>query len=227
MKPRFVIAVLLVLALAIPATMLAQESQASGQSGSKVLMIIREGYPADIDLTLKMEVGVMSLLLNQAGFRVDVASTSGQPIVGSTRKIEKIMRLSEIKVDDYVGIIMPCMGVGWYPGPPVSPQAIGIVKKALADGKPVAAALNASSLLAEAGLLKGKRYAYFRDPLKTDEKWKLTDLRYEGGIYSGDGVVQDGKIITSGVCPVIQMASGKQDGTVQLTKAFIAAIGPS
>ncbi len=226
MKPRWVIVVLLILALAVPAQMLAQKSPAFGQSG-KVLMIIREGFPADIDLTLKMEVGVMNLLLNQTGFQVDVASTSGQPIVGPTRKIEKVMRLSEIKGDDYVGIIMPCMAVGWYPGPPVSPQAIEIVKKALADGKPVAAAVNASSLLAEAGLLRGKRYAYFKDPLKTDEKWKLTDLRYEGGIYSGDGVVQDGKILTSGVCPVLESVFGKQDGTVQLTKAFIAAIGPS
>lgn len=146
------IVVLLVLALVFAAD---AQAQKLGQNGSKVLMIIREGYPADIDLTLKMEVGVMNLLLNQGGFQVDMASTSGQPIVGSTKTI-KVLRLSQINVDDYVGIIMPCMAVGWYPGPPESPQAIAIVKKALADGKPVAAALASSSLLAEAGLLKGK-----------------------------------------------------------------------
>ena len=209
----------------IVAAVLACVSPAFGQSSSKVLMIIREGYPADIDLTLKMEVGVMNLLLQKAGFQVDVASTSGQPIVGTTKKIEKVMKLSGINMNDYVGIIMPCMAVGWYPGPPVSPKAIEVVKKALADGKPVAAAVAASNLLAEAGLLKGKKYAYFKDPLKTDENWKLTDLRYEGGIYSGDGVVQDGKIITSGACPAIESVSGKQDGTVQLTQTFITAIG--
>jgi putative intracellular protease/amidase len=189
-------------------------------------MIIREGYSEDLDLMLKMEVGVMNLLLKGAGFQVDIASTSGQPIVGPTEKIEKVMRLSEIKLDDYVGIIMPCMAVGWYPGPPVSSQAIAIVKKALDDGKPVTAGANASILLAEAGLLKGKKYAYFRDPLKTDENWKRTHPRYEGGIYSSDGVVQDGKIITSGVCPVLERSSGKQNGTVKLTQTFIAAIGP-
>jgi len=197
-----------------------------GQSGHKVLMIIREGYPWDLDLTLKMEVGVMNILLKKAGFQVDIATDSVQPIRGTTEKIEKVMRLSEIKLDDYVGIIMPCMAVGWYPGPPVSSQAIAIVKKALADGKPVAAAAAASILLAEADLLKGKKYAYFRDPLKTDENWKLTDPRYKGGIYSGDGVVQDGKIITSGVCPVQEMVLGKQNDTVKLTQTFIAAIGP-
>jgi putative intracellular protease/amidase len=118
------------------------------------------------------------------------------------------------------------MAVGWYPGPPVSYQAVAMVKKALNDGKPVAAASNGSVVLAVADLLKGKKYAYWKDPLKTHKDWKLTDLRYEGGIYSGDGVVQDGKIITSGVCPALQMVWGKQDTTVPLTKAFIAAIGP-
>ena len=108
-------------------------SQAFGQSARKVLMIPREGYSADLDLMLKMDVGVMTLLLKGAGFQVDVATDSGQAILGQTEKIEKVMRLSEIKLDDYVGIIMPCMAVGWFPGPPVSSQAVAIVKKALAD----------------------------------------------------------------------------------------------
>ena len=211
---------------AIIAASILFSSQAFGQSASKVLMIPREGYSTDLDLMLKMEVGVMTLLLKNAGFGVDVATTSGQPIFGPTQKIEKVLRLSEINLDDYAGIIMPCMAVGWYPGPPVSSEAVALVKKALNDGKPVAASVNSSIILAEAGLLKGKRYAYFRDPLKTDKDWKRTDLRYEGGIYSGDGIVQDGKIITSGVCPALQRFFGKQDGTVPLTKTFIAAIGP-
>jgi putative intracellular protease/amidase len=201
-------------------------SQVYGQSAKKVLMIPREGYSADLDLMLKMEVGVMNILLKGAGFQVDIATPSGQPILGQTEKIEKVMRLSEIKPDDYVGVIMPCMAVGWFPGPAVSSETVSIVKKALADGKPVAASANASIILAEAGLLKGKKYAYFRDPLTTDANWKRTDLRYEGGIYSGDGVVQDGKIISSGVCPILERGSGKQNGTVQLTRTFIAAIGP-
>ena len=206
-------------------------SQAFGQSARKVLMIPREGYPADLDLMLKMEVGVITTLLKRAGFQVDVATDSGQAILGQTEKIEKVMRLSEINLDDYVGVIMPCMAVGSFPGPPVSSETVAIVKKALNDGKPVAADGNSSIILAEAGLLKGKKYAYVRDPLKTDKEsglynWKRTDPRFKGGIYSGDGVVQDGKIITSGVCPSLERVFGKQGGTVPLTKAFIAAIGP-
>ncbi len=201
-------------------------AEAFGQSGRKVLMITREGYSTDLDLMIKMEVGVMNILLKRAGFEVDIASTSGQPILGPTQKIEKVMRLSEINLDNYVGVIMPCMAVGMFPGPPVSPQTVALVKKALAEGKPVAAAANSSIILAEAGVLKGKRYAYITDPLKTTETWKRTDPRFVDAIYSGPGVVQDGKIITSGVCPTLERIFAMQNGTIELTQKFIAAIGP-
>ncbi len=157
---------------------------------------------------------------------MDIASRSGQPILGYTEKIEKVSRLSEINLNDYVGIIMPCMAVGMYPGPPVSPQTVALVKKALAEGKPVAAAANSSIILAEAGVLKGKRYAYITDPIKTTETWKRTDPRFVDAIYSGPGVVQDGKIITSGVCPTLERIFAMQNGTIELTQKFIAAIGP-
>jgi putative intracellular protease/amidase len=201
-------------------------SQAFGQSARKVLMIPREGYSTDLDLMIKMEVGVMSILLKGAGFEVDIATTSGQSILGPTQKIEKVLRLSEINLDNYAGVIMACMAVGMFPGPPVSPEAVAVVKKALADGKPVAAAANSSIILAEAGVLKGKKYTFLVDPLKTTETRKRTDPRFIDAIYSGPGVVQDGKIITSGVCPNLERVYAMQNGTVELTKKFIAAIGP-
>jgi hypothetical protein len=61
---------------------------------------------------------------------------------------------------------------------------------------------------------------------KTDENLKLTDIGFEGAIYGGPGVVQDRKIITSGVSPFLERVYGMQGGTVQLTQAFIKAIGP-
>jgi len=220
------IAILLALVILVVTGVVSLESQVYGQSAKKVLMIPREGYSGDLDLMLKMEVGVMNLLLKRAGFQVDIATTSGFPIVGSTEKIPKLSRLVDIKLDDYVGVIMPCMGVGAFPGPPVSQEAVAIVKKALADGKPVAASTWSTTILAEGGLLKGKKYAAAADPLKTTETRKITDLRYEGGIYSGPGVVQDGKLITSGACPTIEKAYGIQSRTVELTQAFIKEIGP-
>jgi putative intracellular protease/amidase len=199
-------------------------SQALAQGSSKVLMIAREGYSSDLDLMIKMEVGVMTLLLKKAGFEVDIASTSGQPILGPTQKIEKVARLSETKLDNYVGVIMPCMAVGMFPGPPVSQEAVAVVKRALSDGKPVAAAANSSIILAEAGVLQGKKFAFVTDPLNPEPGWPRKDQRFQGAIYSGPGVVQDGKIITSGVCPNIQKTTGKQEGTIELTQKFITAI---
>jgi putative intracellular protease/amidase len=207
-------------------------TEALGQSVRKVLMIPREGYSRDLDLMLKMEVGVMIALLKNAGVEVDIATTSGQPILGTTEKIEmdKVMQLSAIKLENYAGVIMPCMAVGAFPGPPVSPETVAIVKKALSEGKPVAASTFSVTILAEAGVLKGKKYAYSRDPLKTEKSWGKfggTDQRFVGAIYSGPGVIQDGNIITSGACPWMErVGGGLQSKTVELTQKFIAAIGP-
>jgi putative intracellular protease/amidase len=220
------ISIFLTLALFVIAGGISFASQVYGQAGSKVLMIPREGYSADLDLMIKMEVGVMNLLLKNAGFEVDIATPSGMPILGPTRKIEKVLRLSEVKLDNYVGVIIPCMAVGSFPGPAVSPEVVAIVKKALSDGKPVAANGNSPIILAEAGVLKGKKYSFLKDPLKTTTQMPRTDLRFEGAIYGGPGVVQDGKIITSGVCPTIESSQGLEGGTVKITKAFIVAIGP-
>lgn len=203
-------------ALVILAGILSFSTQAFGQSGSKVLMIPREGFSSDLDLMIKMEVGVMTILLKNAGYDVDIATTSRQNILGPTQKIEKVKRLSEIKLGNYAGVIMPCMAVGMFPGPPVSSDAVMIVKKAASDGKPVAAAAKSSIILAEAGLLKGKKYAFFQDPLVATKLIPRTDPRFEGAIYSGSGVVEDGKIITSGVCPNLQRMFGKQEGTIEL-----------
>jgi len=223
MRKISILAIMVTLAVVISFS-----SQAFGQSGSKVLMIPREGYSQDLDYMIKAEVGVMLVLLKNAGFKVDIATpsgpTSGLAILGPTQKLEKTLRLADINVNSYVGVIMPCMAVGAFPGPPVSPETVAIVKKALADGKPVAAPFGSVIILAEAGLLKGKKYAFARDPLKTDENWKLTDPRFVDAIYSGPGVVQDGKIITSGVCPSIERLWGLPNKTVELTQTFIKAI---
>ncbi len=201
------------------------ESQVYGQSAKKVLMIPREGYSADLDLMIKMEVGVMRLLLKNAGLGVDIATPSGMSILGTADKITDIKLLRDINLDGYAGVIIPCMAVGSIPGPPVSPKVIEIVKKALSDGKPVAANGNAATTLAEAGVLKGKKYSFQRDPLKPTATTTLTDDRFTDAIYSGSGMVQDGQIITSGVCANIEKVRGMENGTVKLTKAFIAAVG--
>ena len=200
--------------------------QVFGQGTSKVLMIPREGYSADLDLMIKMEIGVMRLLLKNAGLDVDIATSNGLPIVGPTEKVTDIKMLRNMKVDDYAGVIIPCMAVGGasQPYPAVAPEAMAIVRKALSDGKPVATNGNAAVVLAEAGVLKGKKYSFVRDPLQPTQTVPFTFPAFQDAIYSGSGLVQDGLIITSGICPTIEKTTGMENGTVKLTKAFIAAV---
>jgi len=213
------IVVFLIVLILVVTGVVSLESQVYGQSAKKVLMFLRDGESYDLDLMLKMEVGTMTMLLKKAGFQVDVASSSGQPFAGPHEKIEKVMGLSETKLDDYMGIIIPCLNI--MKGT-VTPEAVAVIKKALADGKPVAAAMSAITILAGAELLKGKKYAFIDDPLKRQSP----DLRYADAIYSGRAPVQDGKIITSGGCPASERYLGVQNRTLELTQMFIAAIGP-
>ncbi len=202
-------------------------SQVFGQGDSKVLLIPREGYSADLDLMIKMEIGVMKVLLKNAGLGVDIATQTGLPILGANEKVTDIKWLRNINIDDYAGVIIACMAVGGasQPPPAAPPEAMAIVKKALSDGKPVAANGNAPNILAEAGVLKGKKYSYIRDPLKPTATLSFTLPAFKDAIYSGAGLVQDGQIITSGICPTIEKSTGMENGTVKLTKAFIAAVG--
>ena len=77
--------------------------QVFAQSSRKVLMIPREGYSSDTDLVIKMEVGEMKRVLQEAGFEVDIATTSGQPILGQSQYIYGVLKLSEINVKRLCG----------------------------------------------------------------------------------------------------------------------------
>ena len=211
---------------AILTALVAFSAQAAGEAKTKVLLISREGYSADLDLMIKMEVGVMKLLLNNANLEVDVATTSGLPIVGTTEKIAGIKQLRNVRMEDYAGLILACMAVGGavQPYPAVPAEVIALVKQAVADGKPVAANGNSPVVLAEAGVLKGRKYSFVRDPLKATEKVPFTFPAFQDGIYSGTGVVEDGTIITSAICPTLEKTQGMENGTVKLTKTFISAV---
>jgi putative intracellular protease/amidase len=164
---------------------------------------------------LTRELGVMKQMLEKEGFEVTVATLTGEPIVGKTKSLKPDRKLTEINLDDYIGVILPCMAVG-NPGP-IVPEVVDLVKRAFSQGKPVAAQFNAVITLAKAGVLAGKKYAYANEPPKYDEGFK-------DGTYAGSGVVQDGIIITSGVCPWTAKSSDAPDGTPKLTEMFIAEL---
>jgi putative intracellular protease/amidase len=165
----------------------------------KVLLIASEN-PAMADmvigkeimeLMLTKEVGVMVSMLEHAGYRVVVASPSGQPFKGKSTTLTPNLRLIDVKISDYAGVVVPCLEADFLAIMAARPfEAVELVKSAAAQNKPVAGQVAGVQVLAKAGVLKGKHFAqaacYEHAP---------------DGIYEGVGVVRDGNIITSGICP--------------------------
>jgi len=184
-------------------------TNAKAESGQKVLLILRErvGSSGGEGILTTNEAIVMKHMLEEAGFMVVIATASGTTYVNGDIKFESDLKLAEVKVTDYVGFIMPCLALGTSN---VKPEEVTIAKKIVAEGKPVAAQRKGVLILAQAGVLAGKRYSYFSEPASYDKQ-------FDKAIYSGKGVVQDGNIITSSYCPY----HGSLDQTAELTQTFI------
>jgi putative intracellular protease/amidase len=184
-------------------------SCASGQKDQipQVLLILRENIGSvDKEHMTTNEAIMMKSMLEEAGFKVVTASASVRTFVHGDITLESNLQLAEVNVADYVGFIFPCcMGIGTAS---VKPEEVAIAKQAVAAGKPVAAQRKGVVILSRAGVLEGKRHAYSTGK----------------GIYIGEGVVQDGNIITSTYCPGAADYYSKDDGTSQLTRLFIEAI---
>ena len=75
-------------------------------------------------------------------------------------------------------------------------RALMIARKAFEDGKIVAAICISPTILANAGILKGKRATVFSD------QGLIDNLKAKGAEYSQDSVVRDGRIITASGPPV-------------------------
>ena len=203
-------------ALIVFAMALAPTTALTETNGNQVLLIAYE-QSLDMELMLTKEVGVMVSMLDKAGFKVVVASASGQPIVGGIRTLWPDLKLADVKVDDYVGFIFPCMAIEFEPSR-LPREAFRVAKEAVAQGKPVAAQAGGVVTLGTAGVLEGKQFALSRKPGAP-----IKGL-VPGGVYKGYGVVQDGNIITSGVCPYIAKHWGRPDGTLELTQKLIDSL---
>jgi len=177
-------------------------------SSRKVLVMPREGSE-DIELMVTKELGVMIRMLKDAGFDAVVASNSGKPFVGRTLTVNSDLKYADVHVDDYAGFLMPCMAAGEQA--PIPDEAVRIVTGAAAAEKPIAAQRGSLFILSRAGLLKGRKYAY-------------VVAMFPEGIYSGSGVVQDGNIMTSAICPFTAFPG---DGTAELTRMLIKSLSAS
>jgi hypothetical protein len=108
------------------------------------------------------------------------------------------MKLADVNMNDYAGFILPCMATP--PDTPSPKEGIDIVEKAVEQGKPVAAQAAGMLYLWDSGVAEGKKIAKI-----------------------GQGVIQDGSIITSGICPwLVRESDGEwKEGTPELTQKFI------
>ena len=181
----------------------------AGAQDRQVLLIAREGS-VDLGQMVDKELAVMKDLMEKSGLTVVISTSTGQELSSTSRSIKPNHKLSEIDPSEYQGVIIACMA-GGRPGH-IPSEALEIVKFMFSKGLPVAAQDGAVCILADAGILKGKKYALHK------EIFYIRD-----GIYSGKGVVVDGNVITSGICPFITSAESP-DCTTMLTEKFIEMV---
>ena len=121
-----------ILALMVLLCVLVAGQTLDAQSKGKVLMILRTSYPGLEDLMLTKEAQVIRTTLNKAGFQVLTATATGELIKGSKTSLQPDVKLDDVRVSDYVGVIVPCMGSNDLP----IPRAVEIVEQAWQLGKP-------------------------------------------------------------------------------------------
>lgn len=150
------------------------------------------GKKAVIIIAFKMfrdeEYDVPRKVLEKAGIAVTTASSQIGTATGRLGMKAKVdTTLKDVKVSDYDAVI--------FVGGPGShdyfddPTAQGIAKEAVKQNKILAAICAAGSILANAGLLKGKTSTCFPG--------EGPNLKSKGANYTGKGLEIDGKIVTA------------------------------
>ena len=148
----------------------------------KVVMIIAASGFRDEEYSESKKV------LENGGVKVITASTIlgiAKGKLGITTKVDVLLK--DIKVDNYAAVI--------YIGGPGSynyfndPLAQKIAKETIDKNKILAAICGAPSILANAGLLKGKTATCFPG--------EAENLKSKGANYTGSGLEVDGNLITA------------------------------
>jgi len=161
---------------------------------------------------LTKEVGVITNLLRVAGYEAVVASSSGRTFAAT--RVQPAVMLTNLRAPDYLALVIPCMATS---ATPLPPEGTAFIKAFAAMGKPIAAQTGGVVLLARAGVLSGRRFAIASG-------WVERNPELKSGIESGDGIVQDGRVITSGVWPYMAKEQGRPHGTPKLTQALLAEL---
>lgn len=157
-----------------------------------VLIVARENFHDD-------EFFEVRRALDAASMQTVVASTRMGFVVGMVgNRAEVNLMVTQLKVDDYDAVVfLGGLGAIQYFE---NPAVLNVARQAVAKGKVVGAISIAPTILANAGVLTGKRATSF-----------ITErdrLQQAGAVYTGTPVERDGSIITA-VGPVAASEFGR------------------
>jgi len=152
------------------------------QNLGKVLMVVAPQNFRDEEYQKPRQV------LEAGGWQIEVASRGVNEAVGMFGAKAKINKdISQVNVDDYLGVVfVGGTGAAIYFE---DQTALTLAKTAFEKGKVVGAICIAPSILANAGILNGKKATAF-----SSEQENLTA---KGAFYTGEPVTVDGKIVTA------------------------------
>jgi hypothetical protein len=181
-------------------------------SKDKVLILLRETSD-DMNMMIENEIRPIEKALTKAGYIVETTSENRTEIGTGNSRMKSQFSISSVNIEKYIGLVIPCMAAGGTKNE-IPIGAIDLIINANKRGIALAAQQSGVLLLGKAGILMNKKFAIVEGS---------KDL-IEGGIYQGTGVVQDGYITTSGICPYLHSASGAKDGTLAMIKLFITQL---
>ena len=149
--------------------------------------------------------------LRRAGIDITTLGIDKEFITGSKGiTVKADMTIENVNADDATMIILPggLMGVE---GISTSKRAVEIIKKAYQNNTYIAAICAAPTILANLGMLKGKKCVCYPS--------MQTELEENGGIVCDEAVAVDGKIITARAAgaseefafAIIELLKGKED----------------
>jgi len=148
----------------------------------KAVIILTNGFE---------EIEALSVvdILRRCEITVDVAGTEENLVEGAHGvKVVPDKHLNDVNIDDYDALILPG-GAPGYINLRKNEKVLDLVREAYEKKKLVAAICAAPVVLADAGILKGKKATIYPGMEKEIEKG--------GGEFIDDLVVHDGNIVTS------------------------------
>jgi len=150
--------------------------------GKKILMVIAPTNFRDEEFQKPKEI------FEEAGALVTVAAKGVSEATGMLGARTLVDRdISQVRVADYDAVVfVGGSGASVYFN---DSQVLALAKDAFAQGKIVGAICIAPSILANAGILGGKRATCFSS--------EAGNLQSKGAVYTGEEVTVDGKIVTA------------------------------